>query len=189
MEHIAPADLNNDGLLDVVSALLSCAPGEPGVGAWLARGGAPLVPAAWPLGLGLTGSLWSVLHSDLTGDGVLDLLGLPEGCAPSPGVALFAGQPPGATGTAYALTQLPPVFTAIGLQSGSPMGAAQADVNGDGVLDYLLTEIELRDFVQKGGKVNPLDPTIPFLKNEISNKFLLSQPDGSLARAGLQTKL
>lgn len=188
IQHLLPADVNGDGLLDVVASLFSCEPAQPGYQVWISRGDGGYAEMAKALGLGYTGSLWATMQTDLDGDGAMDLLTMPEGCPPQPGIGWHRGQSPQAA-LAYALTPMPPTFTAPGLATGSPMGAAQADVNGDGQLDYLLSEIELLGWQAQGKSVAQLDLLDLKLWNQVSNKYLLSQANGAYALAGLTAGL
>lgn len=188
IQHLLPADVNGDGLLDIVASLFSCEPAQPGYQVWISRGEGGYVEMAKALGLGYTGSLWATMQTDLDGDGALDLITMPEGCPPQPGIGWHKGQSPQAA-LAYALAPMPPTFTAPGMATGSPMGAAQADVNGDGQMDYLLSEIELLGWQAQGKPVAPLDMWDLKLWNQVSNKYLLSQANGAYALAGLTAGL
>jgi hypothetical protein len=190
IQHLLPADVNGDGRMDLVAGLFSCSPLFPSLYVWLDRGDGHFIESAKALGFDLHASVWANLFSDLDGDGVAELLMLTESCEPNPGVALYHGQ-----NGVYAPQVLPPVFTVSSVPTsaigggGSPMGGAVADVNGDGALDYFLSEIELRDYVAQGGDPQKLNPDDPLLKGALSNQLLLSQPTGPRKLAGLQAGL
>ena len=194
VQHITSADINGDGLLDLVVGLFSCDPKTQALLVYVNRGGQGYEEQSVALGLTLKASTWATLASDYNGDGRLDLIVMTESCAPNTGVALYLGQPDSKLGTSasprYLLAQQDGVFSAPkGPATGSPMGAAAADVNGDGVLDYLLSEIELSDFEAFGGNPKQIDPLNPLLHGLVSNVYLLSQPGGKRARAGLEAGL
>ena len=99
------------------------------------------------------------------------------------GMGLYEQQPPGST-PAYVLKSLPPEFTApAGPAFANPMGAAVADVNGDGEQDFLITNEELHGFVEAGGKVDPFDKHQPSLPNVHSLFLMLSQQGGGRVNA------
>ncbi len=189
IRHLLPADVNDDGVLDIVAGVFSCSPLYPAAYVWLGRGDGQYEEASKVLGFNLTASVWSHFNTDYDGDGLGDFIALTESCEPAPGVGFFRHQAFSTSGAPFTLTQVPPVFTAPGSPSGSPMGGSAADVNGDGVLDYLLAEIELRDYVDKGGDAKNLNPSDPKLTSALSNQFLLSQPGGGRKLAGLQAGL
>ncbi|MCO4761215.1 MAG: VCBS repeat-containing protein [Myxococcales bacterium] len=187
VQHLAVIDVNLDGRLDVVVGLFSCAPKSQALNIFINRGKGHYQEQSAALGLDLQASAWAVMGSDYTGDGLTDLVVLTESCAPLVGNALFQRQPHGQPGLPYKLVQADTVFTAPeGPATGSPMGAAASDINGDGVLDYLLAEIELENLEKHGGNVKKLDPLNPMLHNYVSNTYLLSQPNGKRVRAGLE---
>ncbi len=194
VQHITSADINGDGLLDLVVGLFSCNAKAQALHVYVNRGGHGYEEQSVALGLTLTSSTWAILASDYNGDGRLDLLVMTESCPPDTGIALYLGQPdpkPGASPSPrYLLAQQDGVFTApMGPSMGSPMGAAAADVNGDGVLDYLLGEIELSSYEPSSSNPKPIDPLDPQFHDAVSNVYLLSQPGGKRARAGLEAGL
>ena len=189
LPHVIAADINDDGLLDIVAAQFNCGSAAKGLRAWLGRGPGGYVDAPVLLGLNHPAAAWAVMQTDYDDDGLQDLLMLTESCEPDPGIGWYRHQPLGATGYTYVLKASPPVFTAPGAPFGSPMGACSGDVNGDGVLDYFLSEIELSDFIKNGGDPTNLSINNPQLVNSNSNNFLLSQPGGGRKLAGLQAGL
>lgn len=185
--HFLPADINRDGLMDLVAGRFTCQGGEAALATWIARGDGHYRVGGAEFGFDLIASTLANLHWDLDEDGIDDLIVMTEGCEPKPGVAWYRGQPFDAPGPAFKLAQLPPVLTAPGVHTGAPMGGAVADVNGDGKMDLLMSEIELGDFVEFGGDPTKLDPKDPLMQAKANgNEFLLSQPDGSLKLAGWQ---
>ena len=188
VQHLLPADLNGDGVLDLLVALYPCGSSEPSYQAWIFRGAGGFVQQNGAMGLKFTGALWATLQTDLDGDGWLDLLTLPEGCPAVQGIGWYRNQGPLAV-PQYALQDQAPTFVAPGPANGSPMAGAQADVNGDGVLDYLLSEIELYGWQAKGKPVKPLNLKDLSLYGQVSNRYLLSQPGGGTALAGLAAGL
>ncbi|MBM4345471.1 MAG: putative metal-binding motif-containing protein, partial [Deltaproteobacteria bacterium] len=184
--HLLPADVNDDGTIDLVGSVFSCTPGKKALAVWLSRGAGGYIESAASLGLQVSASAWATLQTDYDDDGLQDLLVLTESCNPDPGVIFFRHQAIDGLGPTYAMKKSGPLFTAPGKPTGSPMGGAHADLNGDGVLDYLFSEIELGDFAKKGGDPKTLKATDPWLYGAVSNHLLLSQPDGSRKQAGFQ---
>lgn len=189
LKHLLPADVNGDGLLDVVAGVFSCSVLYPALYVFVDRGDGHYREQAAQLGFNLPASVWASLQTDLDADGMPDLFMLTESCEPDPGVALWHQQALDSAGPPYQTEKLAPVFTAPGQANSSPMGAACADVNGDGLLDYLLSEIEVQSYVTGGGDLAKLDVTSQQLQASGSNAFLLSQPDGTRKLAGLQAGL
>ena len=172
VSHILPADVDRDGLTDLVVSLFPCKLNAPGLLIFRARGDGTFVEQSKALGVDVKATLWGAMFSDYTGDGAADLLLLTESCPPMWGAGLYVAQPLGASGPALKIKEADGVFTEpTNATEFSPMGADVADVNGDGVLDYFLAEIELWNYK---GKVNPLDLLDPWLYADQSNIFLLS---------------
>ncbi len=184
--HALPADVNDDGTLDLVGSVFSCTSGKKALVVWLSRGTGGYVEAASTLGLLANASPWATMQTDYDDDGLQDLLVLTESCNPNPGVIFYRHQPLDSPDATYVMKKAPPVFTAPGKPAGSPMGAAHADLNGDGVLDYLLAEIELNNVVKMGGDPKNLKADDPWLYGGVSNHLLLSQPNGARKQAGWQ---
>jgi hypothetical protein len=185
--HFLPADVNRDGLMDLVASRFPCQAKQLALTVWLARGDGHYRVATQALGFDLIATVWATLQFDLDADGIQDFIVMPEGCDPVSGIAWYRGQPFDSPGPPFLLAQKLPVFTAPGQSTGSPMGGAIADVNADGKLDVLLAEIELRDFINGGGdpaKLNPQSSLMMDMAN--GNCLLLSQPNGQLKLAGWQ---
>ncbi|HAN31892.1 MAG TPA: hypothetical protein DCQ06_09875, partial [Myxococcales bacterium] len=187
VSHILPADMDRDGRLDLVVSLFPCKSGARGLLLYRAKGDGTYVEQSKSLGLDIDATLWTTMQSDYNGDGLSDLMVLTESCPPMWGVGLYLAQPLGSKGPIYKIEKADGVFTDPNESTEfSPMGADVADVNADGVLDYLLAEIELWGYQ---GQTNPLDLLDPWLYADKSNVFLLSQPSGGRARAGLHAGL
>lgn len=189
IQHLLAADLDGDGNQDLLGSMFHCDSTQPGLRAWLWREGGGYLEAAQTLGLKNKGSPWTCMHSDVDGDGWLDVVVLTESCPPLGGATILKRQPPGIFGSPYQPLSLPPLFTTNNVQTGSPMGGSQADVNGDGVVDYYFSEIALQNYAAMGGKLDPLNLSDPLLLTQNSNFFYVSQPDGKLMVAGLQAGL
>lgn len=194
VQHILSADINGDGLLDLVVGIFTCSPTAQALRVFINRGGQGYVERSKWLGLSMKGSVWASMFSDYNNDGKLDLLVLTDSCAPKAGVGLYLRQPDPQPGSSsfvpYKLAQAANFFTAPnGPAEASPMGAAAADVNGDGVLDYLFSEIEMQGFEAFGGNLADIDLANPMLYAITSNVYSLSQPGGKRVDAGLQAGL
>ena len=189
VRHLLIADVNADGQLDLVVGQYTCAALENALRVWLGRGDGHFVLAGAEFGLDMESSAWGIVQTDYDSDGLPDLIVLTESCEPTKGVAWFRGQNPEGAAKKYLMQQVPGMFTAPYSSQSSPMGAGWTDVNGDGELDYFFSQIELRDYIQKGGNPLQLDPADPLLQNANSNSLLLSQPGQARKLAGLQAGL
>lgn len=184
IQAIMPADVDHDGLLDLLVTIFTCGP-QSQLLAYVAQGDGTFVERATELGIAQESSLWNVLPTDVDGDRKLDLLTLSESCDPHGGNAYFHAKPWDAPGKAFELKKLPPVFVAPE-EKGSPMGGGIADFDGDGLLDLVLTEVGLRDLRLKGG--DPKNAPVGVLEQyaDSSNKLLLRQKDGSFVNVASQ---
>jgi hypothetical protein len=189
IQHLLPADVNGDGLLDIVAGVFACSVLYPALYVWIDRGDGHFQESSLALGFDLHASVWANLFTDLDGNGLPALMVLTEGCEPHPGNGLYRQQALGTGGPLYQIQQMLPIFTAPSAPTSTPMGGCTADVNGDGVQDYLLSEIELRDYVNSGGDVQNMSESDPKIAGALSNHLLLSQPSGSRKQAGLQAGL
>lgn len=177
-------DLDGDGLLDVYVAAYAFigAKGFPGRqdAFYRNRGDGTFVDVAARLGFDAQGLTWTVAASDYDGDGDLDLYvandtfteddgtrplpsppDIPGTSAPPPGDALFRNDGPGPDGY--------PVFTNVTATSGAPvaeprstMGIVAADMTGDGIPDYYLSNYGRKALLAGGAGATFADRTADF---------------------------
>ena len=187
VQGIMPVDLDSDGLLDLAVALFSCSP-DARLHSFLNRGDGTYVEAGLALGTAHVASLWHVMATDVDGDRHQDLLAMAEGCDPKGGNAYLhnRGYLPGKR---FERLGLWPVFPAKGNGGGTPMGGSVGDADGDGDLDYVMSEIGYRE--QRMGGMNMRKPDLVFLGQlqDSGNHLLLRKPDGSFASQGVQAGL
>ncbi len=192
VQSVAPADLDEDGLLDIVATVFTCSDASKAL-AFVNQGNGGFAERSQDLGLSYTGSLWSTLQSDIDGDGHPDLLALSEMCPPQHGNAYFHNRGHPSQGPRYEQLKLAPIFNAPSAMGGSPMGAAVGDFDGNGQLDLFVTMIGLRDAQLGGADLGKLTPAQLQKFALDCNQLLLRQADGSLAnsapKAGLTAAL
>lgn len=184
VQAVVPADIDNDGLLDLLGALHTC--DDSGrIFAWMNQGNGTYLERAQTYGILQKSTLWQILATDVDGDRDVDLMSMHEDCPPLTGNAFFRNG--GVEGPAKIFTQQvqAPVFNAPDPAGGTPMGATVGDVDRDGRLDYMFTAIGFRD-AQQGG----MDMTKPDLKmlalDTSGTHLILQQPDGSWQDIALQ---
>jgi hypothetical protein len=149
VQSIQPADVDEDGLLDLVMTIFTC-DSNSRLLVFVNQGQGVFSEQGTALGLQHAAALWNTLHTDIDGDGHADLLTLSEDCQPKAGNGYFRNLGHPSSGPRYAPATLPPVFLAPKHGGGSPMGAGIADFDGNGTLDLALSDIGLRDARRAG---------------------------------------
>lgn len=189
VQSVQPADLDEDGLLDLVATVFTCG-GNAKPLAFVSQGNGKFAES-WSNLVDTTpaSSLWNTLHTDIDGDGHPDLLAMAESCPPGTGNAYFHNRAHPAQGPRYELKALPPIFLYPKPFGGSPMGGAVADWNNDGLLDLFLTQIGLRDVRLAGTDLTKLTRATASAFPGDGNQLLLRKADGTFAQVGAQQGL
>lgn len=177
-QGITVADVDADGLLDLLVTRFACGP-ESRLLAFVNQGDGHVAERGADLGVDQHATLWNVLQADVDGDSRADLLTMVEGCDPKSGNAYLH-----ATEQGYVRTVLPPSFLAEGQENSSPMGGAHVDMDGDGRLDVVLSGIGLRDLRMQGQDVAKVP--LPWLISAQSSatQLLKQLPDGQFQGIG-----
>jgi len=185
VQGVVPGDFDGDGLLDLAVALFTC-DDKSRLHIFLGRGDGTFDERAKQLGLAYGGTLWATLVTDFDKDGFSDVLGLAESCPPELGNAWLRnrGAPDG--GLKYEVASLPPVFQSPEAQGGTPMGGAVGDINGDGLLDYALSEIGLRQAQANGMDLRTAKPADLVGTADSANHLLVAKTGGGYNSVGPQ---
>lgn len=178
------ADVDNDGLLDLLLAHYDCK--LSGHEVWLDRGDGVLVEQGQPLGLTAKGSHWGAAAADWDGDGDTDLIWLHDGCNdPGTTQAFYRNLGRGLDGMPLFQRQAPHelfLFPKSKVPFASPMGLETADFDHDGQMDIAIANIGLPFSVETAMKfLLTEDPTVPHL---VQNNLLAGQPDGTFLDVG-----
>ncbi len=181
LQGLVVADIDADGLQDLLVTRFSCGP-QSRLLAFVNQGDGHFASQGPSLGVDQNATLWNVLPVDVDGDRRPDLLTMVEGCDPQSGNAYLHATAAGK----YERLTLAPAFLPEGMAESSPMGGAQADFDGDGRLDLVLSGIGFRDLRMGGvdiGKANEAQ----LLNNASSaTQLLLQNPDGTYRSEGVQ---
>jgi hypothetical protein len=182
---VVPVDLDNDGTLDLVVAMFGCTAGTRPL-VFLNRGDGHYEESAQKLGIWHQSTLWQAMATDLDGDRHTDLLTMSEGCEPKGGNGYFHNRGFVTTGARFEAQKLDFVFFAPNTAGGSPMGGSVGDIDRDGDLDYVFSEIGYRDHRMRGMDLK--HPNRRVLANDTAggNHLLVRQSDGHFASRGLQ---
>lgn len=184
-QHVSTADLDSDGLLDVLVAEYSCT-ATSHLRGFVNQGNHSYADETLSLGIGHYSSFWFALPVDLDADRQIDLLVGHEGCPPAKGNVHLQNKGLDAS-PRFMFQDLPPVFVAPSPKGGTPMGAAVADMNGDGLLDIVASDVGLHDLYAMGTTVEQAkaDPSLALKYDNGANHLLLAQPDGSYQENGI----
>ena len=187
VQHIATADLDNDGLLDLVTAEYSCSD-KATVRGYLNRGNGLYGDDTFALALGHKTTAWFVLALDSNGDRQIDLMVGHENCQPAKGNVFYRNKGPNAQGARFESVKVPPVFLAPIAGGATPMGGSAADVDLDGDFDVVLTATGLIDMVAAGTSVAAArkDPSLAAFYLTAMNSLLLAGPAGTYTMAGAE---
>ncbi|MBI5610964.1 MAG: CRTAC1 family protein [Deltaproteobacteria bacterium] len=188
-QHMAVGDLDSDGLLDVLVAEYSCT-NTSHLRGWVNQGNHTYADETASLGIGHFSSFWFALPVDLDGDRQLDVLAGHEGCPPAKGNVRLQNQGLDAS-PRFKFADLPPVFVAPSPKGGTPMGAAVADMNGDGLLDIVASDVGLHDLYASGVTIEQAkkDPSLALKYDNGANHLLLRQANGSYKENGILSGL
>jgi hypothetical protein len=190
VQSVAPVDLDNDGALDLVVAEFSC-DGKSKLRGFLNLGDGRYEERTKAWGLGQAGSFWFVMATDVDGDGWVDLLAGTEGCPPVGANVYLRNRgteqaPQVAPQPRFEPLPLGPLFLSTSLGGGTPMGGSVGDVDSDGDLDYVFSEIGYRE--QERGGMNLAEPNRALLALDVAsaNHLLVRRPDGGFDSGGLK---
>ena len=183
VQGIVPGDFDADGVLDLAVALFTCDKNSR-LHIFLGRGDGTFEERAEALGLVYGGTLWATMFTDLDGDGQTDLLALAESCPPDGGNAWLRAQGFPTQGKRFASTPLPPLFDAPNPGGGTPMGGAVGDLDGDGRLDYVFSEIGLRKQQMGGVDLTRAKGADLAAYADSANHLLHAQAEGGFASRG-----
>lgn len=129
--YLATGDLNGDGFLDIVSSNYNANFDPTNLSVLLGQAAGCFAPAVtYATGSSIGNTMQKVLLADLNGDGKLDVVVANYGTR---SVAVLLGTGTGTLGTAQ-------VFP-TGSSTGGSFGLRLADVNGDGKIDAVVTNI------------------------------------------------
>ncbi|MSQ83134.1 MAG: hypothetical protein EXR77_09530 [Myxococcales bacterium] len=178
------ADVDNDGLLDVLVAQLDCK--APRHQVWLDRGDGKMLASGESLGLTAKGGQWGVAGADWDSDGDLDLTWLHDGCADAATTqAFYRNLGRGIDGFPLFQRQAPNVlfeFPKAKMPFASPMGLDSADWDGDGKLDMAIANVGLGFPLETAMKyLLTEDPTVPAIAQ---NNLLRGLADGNFVDVG-----
>lgn len=189
-QHIATADLDSDGLLDLVTVEYSCSD-QAQVRGFLNQGNGTYADDTYALGIGHKTTAWFALPFDDDGDGHIDLFVGHENCEAAHGNIYYRNKGPLGDPPRFMQIKIPPIFLAPAAGGATPMGGSAADFDMDGDLDLILSATGLSEMQSAGIKVSDAmkDPALanPFVA--ASNSLLLRQADGSYKLAGPETLL
>ncbi len=186
VQGVTPGDFDDDGLLDLAVSLFTC-DDKSRLHIFLGRGDGTFEERAGKLGLDYQGTLWATLYTDVDRDGFTDLLAMAESCPPEHGNAWMRNQGFPGVGLKWNAKALPPVFQSPDAQGGTPMGGSVGDLNSDGLLDYVLSEIGLRGMRANGTDLGKAKPAALVGGADSANHLLLAKAEGGFASVGPQS--
>lgn len=180
-----PADVDADGLLDLIDCQYACDPGAAHR-VWLDRGDGVLSDHGAALGLDGVGPQWAAGLVDLGGDGHADLVFFHDGCNnPDNTQAFYRFDGRGPSGLPKYQRIAPNAvfaFPKSAMPFASPMGFDVADFDGNGLQDIAVANVGFGLPQQTILKLLLTeDPEVPPMGQ---NWLLLQQPDGSYIDKG-----
>ena len=187
---ISVADVDNDGLLDVLVAHYNCG-AQPAHEVWLDRGDGIVEERAQQLGMTAKGSQWGVAAADWDGDGDADIVWMHDGCAdPKTTQVFYRNLGRGADGFPLLQRQAPSdlfSFLKAKMPFASPMGIDTGDFDNDGLPDLAVANIGLAFPLATAMKyLLTEDPTLPQIAE---NNLLQSLAGGDFDDVGLAAGL
>lgn len=187
VQHITTCDVDNDGLLDLVTTEYSCSDAAT-VRGFVNQGNGTYADETYGLGIGHKSTVWFTLPFDSDSDNHIDLLIGHENCEPAKGNIWYHNKGFVLAPPHFEQVKVAPVFLAPMAGGVTPMGGSVGDADGDGSLDIVLTSTGMSEMISGGLSIAKAkaNPALAADYASLANQLLLHQPDGSYQAAGLQ---